>query len=101
MDEDNEAFGVEQIKRDIYSKHLPQPLPRREPPKKVDDSEAQGLKTENREYRAEIEKLKVKVKELFRENNQLREYVSELEGKMYPEKKGTKEKQKWQSLLGL
>lgn len=101
MDEDSDATGVEEIKRAIYSKHLPQPLPRQREPEKIEDGEAQMIKGENREYRAEIEKLKARVKDLFRENNQLKEYIAELEGKMYPDKKGGRDKQKWQSLLGL
>ena len=101
MNEEEDLGSVADIKRDIYAKHLPQALPRKKEPEKIDNEEAQRLMGENREYRTEIEKLKNKVKELFRENNQLREYVSEMEGKLYPEDKKSIGKQKWQNLLGL
>jgi len=40
-----------------------------------------AMKKEAREYAQEIASLKGKIKEMFRENNRLRERVAELEGK--------------------
>jgi len=91
-----ENTGIEQIKRDIYEKHLPGYKPP-EKRKELKQEDFDSLKHEADEYRQEIESLKTKVKDLFRENNRLRERVAELEGGRGPE---PGKAPSWQKLLG-
>ena len=90
-----ENIGIEQIKKDIYEKHLPGYKPP-EKQRELKPEDFDALKKEAREYAQEIGSLKSKIKDMFRENNRLRERVAELEGKggAQPERESS-----WQRLL--
>jgi len=95
--------SVEDIKNEIYGKHMPAQIKRvNESDPKDLESEITKLEQEISDYKRELEHLKTRNKEMFRETNRLKEYVADLEerifkgGKAEPE---TKKEAGWQKLL--